>query len=97
MIGENTDVFGLQAAYLKKIDNILNKRALIIGAGGVSPSVILSIKKSGVKNISITNRTKEKCLFLKKKFSFLNIISWDNLKDKIKDFDILINAKKLRS
>ena len=95
MIGENTDVFGLQAAYLKKIDNILNKRALIIGAGGVSPSVILSIKKSGVKNISITNRTKEKCLFLKKKFSFLNIISWDNLKDKIKDFDILINATSL--
>ena len=57
--------------------------------------MILSIKKSGVKNISITNRTKEKCLFLKKKFSFLNIISWDNLKDKIKDFDILINATSL--
>ena len=31
----------------------------------------------------------------KKKFSFLNIISWDNLKDKIKDFDILINATSL--
>ena len=55
VIGENTDVFGLQAAYLKEIDNRLSKKALVIGAGGVSPSVILSLKKSGIKNISITN------------------------------------------
>ena len=80
IIGENTDVYGLQAAYLKEIDNNLNKKALVIGAGGVSPSVILSIKKSGVKNIYITNRTDEKCIFLKKKFNFLSIIPWKNLK-----------------
>ena len=65
MIGENTDVYGLQAAYLKEIDNNFNKKALVIGAGGVSPSVILSIKKSGIKNIFITNRTDEKCIFKK--------------------------------
>ena len=57
VIGENTDVYGLQAAYLKEIENSSNKKALVIGAGGVSPSVILSIKKSGIKSISITNRT----------------------------------------
>ena len=66
VIGENTDVFGLQAAYLKEIDGGFNKKTLIIGAGGVSPSVILSLQKSGIKNISITNRTNEKCIFLKK-------------------------------
>ncbi len=95
VIGENTDVYGLQAAYLKEIDNSSNKKALVIGAGGVSPSVILSIKKSGIKNISITNRTNEKCIFLKKKFSFLNIISWADLKSEIKNFDIIINATSL--
>ena len=95
VIGENTDVYGLQAAYLKEIDNSLNKKALVIGAGGVSPSVILSIKKSGINNISITNRTNEKCIFLKKKFSFLNIISWADLKSEIKNFDIIINATSL--
>ena len=41
IIGENTDVFGLQAAYLKEIDNCNRKNTLVIGAGGVSPSVIL--------------------------------------------------------
>ena len=95
VIGENTDVYGLQAAYLKEIDNSSNKKALVIGAGGVSPSVILSIKKSGIRNISITNRTNEKCIFLKKKFNFLNIIPWEDLKTQIKNFDIIINATSL--
>ena len=65
VVGENTDVFGLQAAYLKEVDNA-KKKALVIGAGGVSPSVVLSLQKSGVKNISIINRTIEKCIFLQK-------------------------------
>ena len=95
VIGENTDVYGLQAAYLKEIDNTTNKKALIIGAGGVSPSVILSIQKSGIRHITITNRTNEKCIFLKKKFNFLNIIPWINLKSEIKNFDIIINATSL--
>ena len=94
VIGENTDVYGLQAAYLKEIESSSNKKALIIGAGGVSPSVILSIKKSGLRNISITNRTNEKCIFLKKKFT-LNIIPWVDLKHEIKNFDIIINATSL--
>ena len=71
------------------------KKALVIGAGGVSPSVILSLQKSGVKNISITNRTKEKCIFLKKKFKNLKIIEWENLKNEIKNYDIIINATSL--
>ena len=95
VIGENTDVFGLQAAYLKEIDKSHNKKALVVGAGGVSPSVILSIKKSGIKNISVTNRTNEKCIFLKKKFNFLNIIPWSDLKSEIKNFDIIVNATSL--
>ena len=95
VIGENTDVYGLQAAYLKEIDNSSNKKALVIGAGGVSSSVILSIKKSGISNISITNRTNEKCIFLKKKYNFLKIISWVNLNSEIKNFDLIINATSL--
>ena len=95
VIGENTDVFGLQAAYLKEVDNALSRKALVIGAGGVSPSVILSLQKSGVKNISIINRTLEKCIFLKKKFNFLNILDWKNIKQEIKNYDIIVNATSL--
>ena len=95
VIGENTDVFGLQAAYLKEINNAENKKALVIGAGGVSSSVIFALEKSKVKNISIINRTYEKSLFLKKKFQFLNVLEWKSLKQEISKFDIIINATSL--
>ena len=95
IIGENTDVFGLQAAYLKEVESAEQKNALVIGAGGVSPSVILSLQKSGLKEISIVNRTKEKCIFLKQKFKNLRIIDWNKLQDEIKNYDIIINATSL--
>ena len=95
VVGENTDVFGLQAAYLKEVDNASKKKALVIGAGGVSPSVLFSLQKSGVKQIFITNRRMEKCFFMKKKFKYLNIIDWSELREEIKHFDIIINATSL--
>ena len=95
VVGENTDVFGLQAAYLKEVDDLKNKKVLVIGAGGVSPSVILSLQKSGVKNISIVNRTIEKCKFLKQKFKELNILEWKSLQSEIKNFNTIINATSL--
>ena len=95
IVGDNTDVFGLQAAYLKEVDSAPAKRALVIGAGGVSPSVIFSLQKSGIKNISIINRTIEKCIFLKNKFKNLNILKWESLKDEIKNFEIIVNATSL--
>ena len=95
VVGENTDVYGLQAAYLKEIVSENNKKALVMGAGGVSPSVIFSLKKSNIQNISIVNRTHDKSIFLKKKFSFLNIIEWKFLKEEISNFDIIINATSL--
>ena len=68
LIGENTDVFGFQAAFLKSLPNPRkkNKKVLILGAGGVAPSIILALLKSNILDISLTNRTYEKSLFIKK-------------------------------
>jgi shikimate dehydrogenase len=95
LIGENTDVFGLQAAYLKEITNVEKKKALIIGAGGVAPSVIFALSKSKINNISLINRTFEKAIFLKKKFNFLEILEWKSLSAQISKFDIIVNATSL--
>ena len=95
LIGDNTDVYGLQAGYLNKIVDINNQKALVIGAGGVSPSIIFALKKSKVKEISIVNRTHEKAVFLKKNFEFLQTIKWSELKAEIKNFDIIVNATSL--
>ncbi len=97
VIGENTDVFGFQAAYLKAIPNleIKNKKVLILGAGGVAPSIILALMKSNFKNISLSNRTYDKSLFLQKKFNNIIPIKWDEYLDKLDEFDIVINATSL--
>ena len=97
VVGENTDVYGLQAAYFKKIidNNALKKKALIIGAGGVSPSVIVALAKSNISDITLINRTYDKCLFLKNKFKDLKILKWEALNESIKNFDIVINATSL--
>ncbi len=97
LVGDNTDVFGLQAGYLKEIidSQINNKKALILGAGGVSPSVIVALNKSNVNNITISNRTFDKAIFLKKNFNNISIIKWEDLKSNINNFDIIINATSL--
>ena len=97
LIGENTDVFGFQAAYLKSIPNQekKNKKVLILGAGGVAPSIILALLKSKIHNIALSNRTYEKSLFLKKNFKNLSIIKWNDLSIEINKFDIIIHPKSL--
>ncbi len=97
LVGENTDVFGFQAAYLKSIPNQekKNKNVLILGAGGVAPSIILALLKSNILNISLTNRTYEKSLFLKKNFKEINLLRWNDFPRVLNKFDIIINATSL--
>ena len=96
LIGENTDVYGFQAGYLQTLSGVSsNKKALIIGAGGVAPSIILALKKSNINEISLINRTYEKSLFLKKKFPSIHIARWENFEKEIRKFDIIINATSL--
>ena len=97
IIGENTDVFGFQAGYLQALSDEArkNKKALVIGAGGVAPSIILALNKSQINDVSLVNRTYEKSLFLKRKFPNLKTLKWDNFYNNLNDFDIIINATSL--
>ena len=61
---------------------------LIVGAGGVVPSIIYALMKMNVNKISLINRTKKKAEDLKKLFKDLNLINWDE----IQSFDMIINA-----
>ena len=97
LIGENTDVFGFQAAYLKSIPNQekKNKKALILGAGGVASSIVLALIKSNISDIFLTNRTYEKALFIKKNFKRVNLINWNEISKELHKFDIVINATSI--
>ncbi len=88
LVGDNTDVYGFSEAIQLTNFNLSNKKALILGAGGVVPSIILALKNMGILEIILSNRTRKKADDLKKSFPFLKVINWG---DKIKT-DLIINA-----
>ena len=91
IIGHNTDIFGFRTSIEKTEYDLKNKEVLILGAGGVVPSIIFSLIKMKVSKITISNRTKEKAENLKKIYKDLEIIKWGD----ISNFDIIINATSL--
>ena len=87
-IGHNTDIIGFELAIKNAKYDISGKKIFILGAGGVAPSIIYSLKKMKASKITISNRTKEKAEKLKNLFEGLEIVDWG----KTKDFDMIINA-----
>ncbi len=91
LVGHNTDIAGFNSA-IKKLDfSIRGKKVLILGAGGVVPSIIHALKNMHVQEITISNRTREKAENLKDLFNNIKIIEWGNLTE----FNMVINATSL--
>ena len=89
--GYNTDIDGFELS-LEKLDyDVSNKKVMILGAGGVVPSIIYALKKLNAPQIYLSNRTKEKAQILKKLFDGLEVLDWGILPD----FDVIINATSL--
>jgi len=91
IVGDNTDVGGFECS-LKHIHyNVKDKKVFVLGAGGVSPSIIFALKRLGVSKIFLSNRTRKKAEDLKKNYPDLEIIEWG---DSV-DFDMIVNATSL--
>ena len=91
IIGHNTDIGGFETSIYKSNINLENKKILILGAGGVVPSIIYALTKMKVSEITLSNRTQEKAENLKKHFKNIKIIKWGE----IINFDMIINATTL--
>ena len=91
IIGHNTDIGGFELA-IKDIKYDLNgKRVLILGAGGVVPSLIFALKRMKVIEITLSNRTRTKAEDISNLFNNLAIVDWGE----IPNFDMIINATSL--
>ena len=91
LVGYNTDIFGFDKAIKNLNFDMQGKKILILGAGGVVPSIIFALNKMNVSKIIISNRTKEKAEDLKSQFHNLEVLDWGD----INDFDVIINATSL--
>jgi shikimate dehydrogenase len=85
IVGYNTDTSAFRDT-IRKIypwnnDSMMplpleGKRILVLGAGGVTSSIISALKGEGADNIVLSNRTKEKANELKKIFPELEVMEW---------------------
>ena len=91
LIGHNTDIDGFKMSVKRSKFDLTDKKVLILGAGGVVPSIIFALNKMQASKIIVSNRTKDKAENLKNLFDKLDIIEWGN----IPDFDMIINATSL--
>ena len=91
LIGHNTDIKGFELSLKETQFNLKNKTIFILGAGGVVTSIIYALKKLGVSNIKVSNRTKQKAENLRKNFSNISIVDWGDQPE----FDMIINATSL--
>ena len=102
--GYNTDVIGFKKSLQDKGKFVIKeKNAVVLGAGGAARGVIYTLLEEGIEEISIFNRTLEKAEKIKQDFSpffprsSINIFSFeqDNIKDKIKEANLLVNATSI--
>ena len=97
IVGENTDVYGFEQSFINRLsnENITEKKILILGSGGVTPSLIYALKKIKIKKIFVSNRTLQKAENIKKKFPLIEVIVWEKVFQKFEEMDIIINATSL--
>jgi shikimate dehydrogenase len=89
--GDNTDVFGFEMSITNFNIETKGKTALIYGAGGVVPSIILALNNLGIKKIFITNRSSDPIKTIKLKFPDIEEININNNVN----CDFYINATSL--
>ena len=91
IIGHNTDINGFELAIKDANYDVEGKKVLILGAGGVVPSIIFALYKMRVLSVTISNRTKTKAENLKSLFNDLKIIDWGEASSS----DMIINATSI--
>ena len=91
LVGHNTDIRGFQAAIKSLNYKVKDKKILILGAGGVVPSIIFALNKMEALKITVSNRTYKRAKNLKSQFNEINIVNWGEFPD----FDMIINATSL--
>ena len=91
IFGDNTDVYGFKQSLIKHRINLKKKTVMILGAGGVVPSLVCALLDMKVNKIFISNRTEEKAKSLSQNYPNVEVIQWG----KLENFDMYINATSL--
>lgn len=86
----NTDVYGSVKPFFDRWKSMTGKRMLVIGAGGAARAAIAGLREQGAR-VSVVNRTETKAFGLAKEFG-IEVLGYDQLNEKIRKFDGMINT-----
>ncbi len=94
--GRNTDAYGFitnaKEAYPEF--NFKGNSALVLGAGGAARSVLYALKREGVADIRITNRTIENAEELAEEFG-ATVFDWNEKEAALKNSGLVVNTTSL--
>ncbi|MFI3210617.1 MAG: shikimate dehydrogenase [Peptostreptococcaceae bacterium] len=98
--GFNTDGDGFVKSILDTNYNLENKNVLVIGAGGSSRSICISLCNQKIKTLKIFNRTIEKALDIKniidENFETEALVSSEKIKElDLENIDVIINTTSI--
>lgn len=96
LTGDNTDGYGF-------IENLkagaagwrTEKPAAVLGAGGAARGVLVALQDAGVKNILLTNRTKQRAEALAADLGGIEVVDWSERSDCLEDVGLLVNTTSL--
>ena len=91
VVGRNTDILGFKYSLEHIKYSVKGKKIFILGAGGVTPSIIYALEEMEPSAIMLSNRTKKKAENLIKLFPQIELVEWGD----IRNFDMIINTTSL--
>lgn len=99
LIGDNTDSFG----FLANLDQLASgwdqnlKKAVVLGAGGASASIIAALMERGANEIVLVNRSADKAHAMADRFpdAPITVSSFDGINAALENADVLVNTTSL--
>lgn len=99
LIGDNTDSFG----FLANLDQLASgwdrnlKKAVVLGAGGASASIIAALMERGANDIVLVNRSQDKARAMAARFpdAPITVNGFDAMNTALDNADVLVNTTSL--
>ena len=92
VVASNTDAPSFEGA-LRAHARALPESALVLGAGGTAPAVLAALSGMGVRELRLSNRTRESAETLAERFDAV-VVPWEG-RDEAADVSLLVNATSL--
>ncbi len=100
LLGENTDAYGFSRSLIEVAGGTLPRSAVVVGAGGASRAVLVSLQEAGIAEIRLVNRTDATAQALAADLTVpdrppIVAETWSRLRELVPDSGLVVNATSI--